>query len=65
MTALTLIYPRYNLLYVLVAVLVGSSRAITTIHYPSDVIMGAFIGFAVTMAIRRGFERGGRSLRVG
>jgi membrane-associated phospholipid phosphatase len=45
-------------------VLVGSSRALTTIHYPSDVIMGAYIGFAVTMAIRRGFERGGRSLRV-
>jgi membrane-associated phospholipid phosphatase len=65
MTALTLIHPRYNLLYVLIAVLVGSSRALTAIHYPSDVIMGAYIGFAVTLGLRRFFERGGRSLRVG
>lgn len=64
MTALTLIYPRYNLLYVLVAVLVGSSRALTSIHYPSDVIMGAYVGFAVTMGLRHLFERHGRSLRV-
>lgn len=64
MTALTLIYPRYNLLYILIAVLVGSSRALTTIHYPSDVIMGAYIGFAVTMGLRHLFERNGRSLRV-
>jgi len=64
MTALMLIYPRYNLLYILIAILVGSSRALTTIHYPSDVIMGAYIGFAVTMGLRRLFERHGRSLRV-
>lgn len=64
MTALTLIYPRYNLLYILVAVLVGSSRALTSIHYPSDVLMGAYVGFAVTMAMRWVFERNGRSLRV-
>lgn len=64
MTALTLMYPRYNLLYALVAVLVGSSRALTTIHYPSDVIMGAYVGFAVTMGLRRLFERKGRSLRI-
>jgi len=64
MTALMLIYPRYNLLYILVAVLVGSSRALTTIHYPSDVIMGAYIGFAVTMGLRRLFERHGQCLRV-
>ncbi len=64
MTALTLIYPRYNLLYVIVAVLVGASRALTSIHYPSDVIMGAYVGFAVTMALRWLFERNGRALRV-
>jgi len=64
MTALTLIYPRYNLLYILVAVLIGSSRALASIHYPSDVLMGAYVGFAVTMALRWLFERNGRSLRV-
>lgn len=64
MTALTLMYPRYNLLYVIVAVLVGVSRALTTIHYPSDVLMGAYVGFAVTMGLRRLFERKGRSLRI-
>lgn len=64
MTALTLIYPRYNLLYILVAVLIGSSRALTSIHYPSDVIMGAYVGFAVTMGIRWVFERNGRPVRV-
>ena len=64
MTALTLIYPRYNLLYILVAVLIGSSRALTSIHYPSDVIMGAYVGFAVTMGLRHLFERHGRSVRV-
>ncbi len=64
MTALTLIHPRYNLLYILIAVLVGVSRALTTIHYPSDMIMGAYIGFAVTLWLRRQFERSGRSIRV-
>lgn len=64
MTALTLMYPRYNLLYILVAALVGVSRALTTIHYPSDVIMGAYVGFAVTMGLRHLFERKGRSLRI-
>ncbi|MBN2751451.1 MAG: phosphatase PAP2 family protein [Rhodospirillaceae bacterium] len=64
MTALMLIYPRYNLLYILIAVLIGSSRALTTIHYPSDVLMGAYIGFAVTMGLRHLFERNGHSLRI-
>lgn len=64
MLALYYVYPRYNLLYILIAVLMGASRAVTTVHYVSDVLAGAFIAVAVTRVLKFLFERGGRSLRL-
>jgi len=44
LTALSLLYRRFTVVFIAVAVLVGASRVAVTAHYPSDVIFGAFIG---------------------
>ncbi len=44
LTALSLIYRRFTLVFISFAVVVGASRVIVTDHYPSDVVFGAFIG---------------------
>jgi membrane-associated phospholipid phosphatase len=44
LTALSLVYRRWTVVFMAVAVLVGASRVAVTAHYPSDVIVGAFIG---------------------
>ena len=57
MMALYFILPRYDVLYILVALLVGLSRIVITVHYVGDVIVGAYVGIAVTILVRRHFER--------
>lgn len=44
MTALSMLFPRGRILFLIIAVLVGISRIAVTAHYPSDVLFGAFIG---------------------
>ena len=44
LTALTLLYRKYAVLFISVAVLIGLCRVVVTAHYPSDVLFGAFIG---------------------
>jgi membrane-associated phospholipid phosphatase len=44
MTALSLLYKRFTIVFIPVAVLIGASRVAVTDHYPSDVLFGAFIG---------------------
>ena len=43
-TALSLLYRRYAVLFILLALMVSVSRIVVTAHYPSDVLFGAFIG---------------------
>jgi membrane-associated phospholipid phosphatase len=43
-TALSLLYRRFTVVFISVAVLIGASRVVVTAHYPSDVVFGAFIG---------------------
>ena len=57
MIALCFILPRYYALYLLLAVLVSMSRIVITVHYAADVIMGAYVGIAITILVRRHFER--------
>jgi membrane-associated phospholipid phosphatase len=43
-TALSLLYRRFTVIFISIAVLIGLSRVLVTDHYPSDVLLGAFIG---------------------
>jgi membrane-associated phospholipid phosphatase len=43
-TALSLLYRRFTVVFMALAVLIGASRVAVTAHYPSDVLFGAFIG---------------------
>jgi len=53
MVALALVFPRYNRVYIALAILVASSRVLTTVHYFSDVVAGAWLGIVVTLALAK------------
>jgi membrane-associated phospholipid phosphatase len=44
LTALSLLYRRFTLVFISFAAVIGASRVIVTDHYTSDVVFGAFIG---------------------
>ncbi|MFZ5450544.1 MAG: phosphatase PAP2 family protein [Thermodesulfobacteriota bacterium] len=44
LTALSLLYRRFTVVFLSLATLIGVSRVMVTAHYPSDVLFGAFIG---------------------
>jgi membrane-associated phospholipid phosphatase len=44
LTALSLLFRPFTVVFISVAVLIGASRVVVTAHYPSDVVFGAFIG---------------------
>ncbi len=50
-TLFTVRYPRYSVFYILGAVLIGVSRMVVGVHYPSDVAAGALLGFAFACGI--------------
>lgn len=64
MTALFFIYPRYDFLYVLIAMLLTFSRIVTSNHYLSDIVMGAYIAVITTIAVKNYFEKDGHSVRI-
>ncbi len=64
MTALIFIFPRYDLLWILIAVLVAVSRVVTTVHYFSDVIAGTWLGIWGTILIIRLLRERGISPQV-
>ncbi|OAN55221.1 phospholipid phosphatase [Paramagnetospirillum marisnigri] len=64
MTALTLILPRYDIAFISIAVLVAASRVLTTVHYFSDAVMGAWLGVVVTVLLRRLLARRGIDVRL-
>lgn len=51
--SLVLIYPRYDLAYVAIAVLVSASRFITYDHYLADVLFGSFLGIASPILVKQ------------
>jgi len=63
MTALTLVFPRYDIAFLAIAVLVAASRVLTTVHFLSDAVMGAWLGMVVTVLLHRLLER--RGIHVG
>lgn len=64
MTALMIIFPRYDVFWLAVAVLVAASRIATTVHYLSDTIAGAWLAIAVTVVVARQFRRHGWNPRI-
>lgn len=60
--AATLAFPRLRPWPLVVAALVGFSRIVVGMHYPGDVLAGAWLGVTVSLALsflarRRGLER--------
>ncbi|MHB8834358.1 MAG: phosphatase PAP2 family protein [Candidatus Methylomirabilia bacterium] len=51
--ALTLLYPRFRVLWFGAGVLVAASRVIVGAHYPGDVLAGAWFGVVITLALSR------------
>lgn len=39
---------KYSFIFILIALLIGFSRVYLVVHYPSDVLFGAFIGITVS-----------------
>jgi membrane-associated phospholipid phosphatase len=64
MTALALIFPRYDLAFITVGLLVGLSRVLTTVHFLSDVVAGAWLGTMVTLALYSLLKTRGIDVRV-
>lgn len=62
MIALAFIWPRGRWAFFAVAAVVAASRFITTVHFVSDVIAGAFVAAAVAVVMRGLFERNGHAL---
>lgn len=64
MLSLLFIFPRYNIAYILLAVLVSASRAVTTVHYCSDVVMGSYLAIIITIWLRNYFETDGIPVEI-
>lgn len=50
---LTILFPRFGIIFLLAAILVGFSRIILIAHYPSDVIFGAYLGLSTALLLKR------------
>ena len=64
MTALALIFPRYDLAFITIALLVTLSRVLTTVHFLSDAVAGAWLGTIVTLALHSLLKQRGIDVRV-
>lgn len=65
MVALLVIFPRYNIMWLSIAVLVALSRVVTTVHYLSDTVAGSWLAICVTFGIARLFRSRGWEPRIG
>jgi membrane-associated phospholipid phosphatase len=64
MTALYFIYPRYDVAYFALAILIAMSRVVTTVHFLSDTVMGAWLAVAAVILLRRLFLSRGIEVQV-
>ena len=51
--ALSIIYPRHLILFLLLAIMVGVSRIMILAHFPSDVIFGAYLGIVTAILLNQ------------
>lgn len=59
-TLLWLIWPKGGIVWFVTAGLIALTRVITLNHWMSDVLIGAYVGIAVTMITHRAFQRSER-----
>ncbi len=59
LTALYLILPRRNYIYVIAAILPIMSRVVIGAHFLSDIIFGSYLGVVTTILLRRIFKKKG------
>jgi len=52
-TALTLLFPKYKIVFITFGILIAFSRIVTTNHYPSDVIFASYLGVLVAIVLYR------------
>jgi len=64
MVALTLILPRYDLAFLALGLLAAASRVVLTAHYFSDVVVGAWLGAFVTLALHKLLVMRGINVRL-
>ena len=55
--ALSIIYPKHLILFLLLAIMVGVSRIMILAHFPSDVIFGAYLGIVTAILLNRYYFR--------
>jgi undecaprenyl-diphosphatase len=63
---LALWFPRYRIIFFIVAGFIGWTRIYLGLHYPTDVIVGAILGYGITILFLQYFPlslRQGRGLR--
>jgi membrane-associated phospholipid phosphatase len=65
MVALLIIFPRYNVMWLAIAVLVAMSRVIITVHYLSDAVAGSWLAICVAVVTVRLFRARGWEPRLG
>ena len=53
LTALAVLYPRWAKAFFALAVLIAASRVILTVHWASDALSGAWLGFTAAMIMAR------------
>lgn len=64
MVALLMIFPRYDVFWILIAVLVAMSRVVITVHYLSDTVAGSYLAVAVAVLLARYFRARGWDPRI-
>lgn len=64
MTALMVIFPRYDVFWIAIAGLVAASRVVTTVHYLSDAVAGSYLAVLVTILLARAMRHRGIDPRV-
>jgi len=61
--SLDAVWPKFRVLYALVALLVIGSRVVTCAHFLSDVAAGAYVAVITTLVVKRFFEESRINLR--
>lgn len=64
MTALALILPRYDVAFFTVALLVALSRVMTTVHFLSDTVAGAWLGAMTAVTLHSLLRKKGIDVRL-
>jgi membrane-associated phospholipid phosphatase len=60
--SLDAIFPRYRIAYVVLALLVTTSRVVTCAHFLSDAVAGAYVAAVTCLLLKHFFTRTGIQL---